>query len=173
MYCRAVGRYRTDSTGQPGPPGYGPNCSAKDGIGNWTVHSVIPPDESAGVTNDSVYTNAAAAQTLGWCIEAADLLGIPLSALPPIWSEIASAPYVPLSEDLYAIGTVHPEHANYSGQRINQADGLCGTLVLSIGLYFISICTSGAVALLQYPLGLDFGAAQNQRDLDYYATVSV
>ena len=29
-----------------------------------------------------------------------------------------------------------------------------------------------AVALLQYPLGLDFGAAQDQRDLDYYASVS-
>ena len=53
---------RTDSVEPNGPPGYGPNCSAKDGIGNWTVHNVIPPDESAGVTNDSVYTNAAAAE---------------------------------------------------------------------------------------------------------------
>ena len=53
---------RTDSAGPNGPPGYGPNCSAKDGSGNWTVHFVVPPDESAGLTNDSVYTNAAAAQ---------------------------------------------------------------------------------------------------------------
>ena len=38
---------------------------------------------------------------------------------------MAAAPYLPLSDTLYAGGPVHPEHAGYAGQRINQADGAC------------------------------------------------
>ena len=38
---------------------------------------------------------------------------------------MAAAPYLPLSDKLYADGPVHPEHAGYAGQRINQADGAC------------------------------------------------
>lgn len=138
---------RTDSTGPLGPAGYGPNCSSKDGAGNFTVRGVIPPDESSGIINDSVYTNAGAAQTLGWCLEAAGILGIPQAALPPLWAEMAAAPYLPLNDTLYAGGPVHAQYTGYNGHTINQAD----------------------VALLQYPLGLDFGSEQNQRDLDYYS----
>ena len=137
---------RTDSSG-PAPAGYAQNCSAKDGSGNWTVKRVIPPDESRNVIDDSVYTNAAGAQTLGWCVEAAGILGVPPAALPPLWAEIAAAPYLPLDDSLYAGGPVHRQNTGYTGQTINQADAV----------------------LMLYPLGLDFGSEQNQRDLDYYS----
>ena len=141
---------RTDSAGGPPPAGFAANCSAKDGTGNWTVKRVIPPDESRNVIDDSVYTNAAGAQTLAWCVEAAAIVGVPPALLPPLWAEIAAAPYLPLDDTLYAGGPVHRQNTGYTGQTINQAD----------------------TVLLQYPLGLDFGAEQNQRDLDYYATVT-
>ena len=140
---------RTDSTG-PAPVGYPSGCSPKNGVGNWTVKRVIPPDESRGVVDDEVYTNAAGAQTLAWCVTAAAELDIPAALLPPLWSVIAAAPYLPLDDTLYKGGPVHRQNQNYSGQTINQAD----------------------VVLMQYPLGLDFGEDQNQRDLDYYSTVT-
>jgi trehalose/maltose hydrolase-like predicted phosphorylase len=139
---------RVDSTGPAGPIGYAANCSAKDGIGNWTLKNVIPPDESSGVSNDEAYTNAAGALTLSWCLEAANDLGIPLSSLPQIWSNIASSPFLPLNNSLYSEGPVHLQQTGYNGHTINQAD----------------------VALLQFPLGLDFGDEQNQRDLDFYSS---
>jgi hypothetical protein len=139
---------RIDSSGPSGPPGYAVNCSAKDGTGNFTLKNVIPPDESSDVSNDEAYTNAAGAQTLSWCLEAANELGIPISSLPSLWSEIASSPYLPLNDTLYSGGPVHIQQSGYNGHTINQAD----------------------VALLQFPLGLDFGDEQNQRDLDYYAS---
>jgi len=141
---------RTDSAGGAPPAGFSANCSAKDGAGNFTVKQVIPPDESRDVVDDEAYTNAAGAQTLGWCVEAAAALGLPAAAVPPLWAEIAAAPFLPLDDTLYAGGPVHRQNKGYAGEKINQAD----------------------VALLQYPLGLDFGAEQNQRDLDYYATVT-
>ena len=140
---------RTDSVGRAPPPGAARNCSAKDGVGNWTVRRVIPPDESAGVTDDSVYTNAAAAQALDWCVEAAEALG---HNVPPLWRAMAAAPYLPLSTTLYAGGTVHVQDAHYVRPRtINQAD----------------------VVLLQYPLGLTFDdPSLARRDLDFYASVT-
>jgi hypothetical protein len=135
---------RVDSTGPP-PPGWPSGCAGKDGAGNYTVRHVITPDESSGIVNDSAYTNAAAAETLAWCGEAAALLG---EAAPPQWAAMAAAPYLPLNDTLFAGGPVHAQQTGYSGKTINQAD----------------------VALLQYPLGLDFGAAQNERDLTYYAS---
>jgi hypothetical protein len=62
-------------------------------------------------------------QTLSWCLEAAAYLGIPSATLPPLWAGIAAAPFLPLSDALYAGGPVHPEHAGYAGKQINQADG--------------------------------------------------
>lgn len=113
---------RTDSAGGPPPAGYSANCSAKDGSGNWTVKRVIPPDESRDVIDDSVYTNAAGAQTLAWCVEAAAIVGVPPASLPPLWAEIAAAPYMPLDDTLYAGGPVHRQNTGYTGQMINQAD---------------------------------------------------
>ena len=130
------------------PAGYPSGCRSKLGRGNFTARNVITPDESAGIVDDSVYTNAAAAEALGWCLEAAAALRIPPSSLPSLWAQAAASPYLPLDSALYAAGPVHAQQKGYAGKTINQAD----------------------VALLQYPLGLDFGAAQNQRDLDYYAS---
>ena len=112
---------RTDSTG-PAPAGYGPSCSPKTGSGNWTVKQVIPPDESRGIIDDCVYTNAGAAQTLSWCLEAASILDIPASSLPPLWSEMAAAPYLPLNNSLYDKGPVHAQNKGYAGSTVNQAD---------------------------------------------------
>jgi hypothetical protein len=97
----------------------------------------------------TVYTNAAGAQALAWCVEAAELLGV--GKTPRLWKEIAYSPYLPLSESLFSGGPVHLQDATYTkGTRVNQA----------------------AVALLQYPLGLDFGPTINRNDLDYYASVT-
>ena len=111
---------------------------------------MIPPDESRGVVDDEAYTNAAGAQTLAWCVTAAAELGISAASLPALWPVIAAAPYLPLDNVLYKGGPVHRQNTFYAGEIINQAD----------------------VALMQYPLGLDFGKDQNQRDLDYYSTVT-
>jgi trehalose/maltose hydrolase-like predicted phosphorylase len=137
---------RTDSTkgGEP-PAGMGSACSAQDGVGNWTVHDVICPDESSGVVSDSVYTNAAGAATLQWCVEAGRVLGQPT---PALWADIAAAPYMPLVTTLSPDGPVHNEYTGYANKTINQAD----------------------VALLQYPLGLRFDSALMLRDLDWWAT---
>ncbi len=132
------------------PPGYPPGCASKAGAGNFTARGVITPDESQGVTDDSAYTNAAAAQALAWCGEAAAALGVPAAALPPLWAAAAAAPYLPLSAALNpgpGGGPVHAQNAGYAGGTINQAD----------------------VALLQYPLGLRLERGLAQRDLDYYA----
>jgi hypothetical protein len=144
--CRLT---RSDSPpgGPGGAPGYPPGCYSKAGVGNWTARQVITPDERSGVIDDSVYTNAGAGQTLGWCLEAASILGIPAASLPPLWADMAARPHLPLDASLYPGGPVHPQNKGYHGQVINQAD----------------------VALLQYPLDLDFGQEQNRRDLDYYA----
>ena len=107
-------------------------------------------DESTGITNSSAYTNAAAAQTLSWCIEAGVLLG---HATPPLWAMMSAAPYLPLNASLFPAvgGAVHVQDAHYTKPRsINQAD----------------------VALLQYPLGLQFDRELAKRDLDAYASVT-
>jgi protein-glucosylgalactosylhydroxylysine glucosidase len=135
---------RVDAQGGP-EPGAAQACGAKDGSGNWTVLQVITPDESSGITNHSAYTNAAGAETLKWCLEAAAALQQPT---PPLWATIAAAPYLPLSSSLYAGGTVHMPYSSYKGGQINQAD----------------------VALLQYPLGLQLESGLAQRDLDYFAS---
>ena len=134
---------RTDSSGPP-PSEYPTGCSAKNGVGNWTVKHVITPDESSGIVDDSAYTNAAAASTLSWCIEAGLILNI---STPQLWATIASSPFLQLNASLTPAGPVHAQQTGYSGKQINQAD----------------------VALLYYPLNMDFGHEQNQRDLDYYA----
>jgi len=130
----------------PRAPPRAAGCSPKGGRGNWTLRGVVTPDESAGTVDDSAYSNAAAAATLRFCGEAAAALGV-AGALPREWADMAAAPLLPLDAALSPDGPVHAEHRGYAGKALQQAD----------------------VALLQYPLGLDFGAALNRRDLDYYA----
>ena len=108
---------------------------------------VVPPDESAGVRNSSVYTNAIGAATLRWCLEAAPLIN---ATVPAGWRDIADNMYLPMNDTLYAGGVVHAEYDGYSGEMINQAD----------------------VGLLQYPLGMAMDAAVARNDLDFYTTVT-
>jgi hypothetical protein len=129
---------RTDAPDAPG-------CGSKAGLGNFTIRRAQGPDENAGVVDASVYTIGVGAATLSFCAVAARALGLPPP--PPLWAEIAAAPYLPTSDALYAAGPVHPEFAGYAGAEINQAD----------------------VALLQYPLGVAFSHDLALRDLDYYS----
>lgn len=111
---------------------------------NYTVLNVQPPDESAGVVNSSVYTNAAAAASLEFCVEAA---GVLQESVPANWTTIAANVYIPLSDSLApGVGVVHPEYDGYSGQRINQADA----------------------SLLQFPLRRPMPANIARNDLVYY-----
>eukprot|EP00052_Salpingoeca_macrocollata_P025089 m.227686 g.227686 ORF g.227686 m.227686 type:complete len:399 (+) comp22373_c0_seq7:137-1333(+) len=110
--------------------------------GNFTYLNVQPPDEMAGMVNNSVYTNAVASATLKFCLEAAQKLG---KAPPPEWAQIAYNIYIPVVHNLYS-GPVHPEYTGYHGQDINQAD----------------------VALLQYPLEWPMDLQLAQNDLTYY-----
>ena len=129
---------RTDAPDAPG-------CGSKVGSGNFTIRRAQGPDENAGIVDDSAYTIGVGAATLTFCAVAAQVLGLPPP--PPLWTDIASAPYLPTSDTLYARGPVHPEFKGYAGTHINQAD----------------------VALLQYPLGVVFERELALRDLDFYS----
>ena len=100
------------------------------------------------MVDDQLYSIGVGASTLRFCVAAASVLGLPPP--PPLWSQIAAAPYFPVSSTLYGGGTVHPEYTGYAGAHINQAD----------------------VALLQYPLGIEFEAGIARRDLDYYSALT-
>lgn len=143
---------RTGSTPSSRPTRTGPNCSPKNGNGNWTVRNVICPDEASGVVNDSAYTNAAAGQALEFCIYAANQLNAS-EKIPPLWRQIANNIYLPLTTALNSSGPVHQEYTGFDKNfhQINQAD----------------------VALLQYPLGLRFDRALMKRDLDYWSSVTM
>jgi hypothetical protein len=134
--------------GGSGGGAQGCNCSAKSGSGNWTVRGVVPPDEHGarhGLVDDEVYTNAAGAAALAWCVEAAAVLG---ELNPPaLWADIAAAPLLPLNFSLDPRGPVHMEFKTYWGEVVNQAD----------------------VSLLQWPLGLRMDAGLALRDLDAWA----
>ena len=124
-------------------------CGIKDGVGNFTIRHSQGPDENAGVVDDQLYTIGIGAATLDFCGVAAAALDLqPL--LPSLWAQIAASPYIPLSTTLYPGGTVHPEYKGYGGAHINQAD----------------------VALLQYPLGIEFEHDLALRDLDYYSALT-
>jgi trehalose/maltose hydrolase-like predicted phosphorylase len=110
---------------------------------NYTFLNVIGPDESAGVVNDSAYTNAIASKTLKWAIEAAGVVGsIPGSN----WSAIASNVFLPITLLPGSETLGHPEYSGYDGENINQAD----------------------VALLQYPLGWEMPSEVAHADLVFY-----
>ncbi len=117
--------------------------------GNFTLLNVIPPDEKAGVVNSSAYTNAAAAETLRFGVEVANLLGFAETASASNWTQIADQMLVPIG-NLDGV-RVHLEFDGYkAGTPINQAD----------------------VALLQYPLGLAMEPQLATNDLAVYQAVS-
>ena len=111
--------------------------------GNWTVLHVTGPDEGAGVNDDEVYTNAVAAASLLFGIEAAGVLG---RTVPPEWATRAASPHLPLSTSLYPGHAIHPEFQGYRGDLITQS----------------------SVALLQYPLQWPMPTQVKIDDLRYY-----
>jgi len=117
--------------------------------GNYTVKGVVAPDESAGKVDDEAYTNAVAASTLSFAIEAAAVVGAEAGSN---WSTIASKPFLPLRDDLLSGFMIHSQDATYQkGQMITQSD----------------------VGLLQYPLevsGIDDSVKRG--DLLYYESVT-
>jgi hypothetical protein len=76
------------------------------------------------------------------------VLGVPT---PPLWADMAAAPYTPLVTTLTPAGAVHQEYTGYDGRRIIQQSD---------------------VALLQWPLGMTFAPDQAARDLDYWLNVT-
>uniref|UniRef100_A0A7S3GJ45 Glycoside hydrolase family 65 central catalytic domain-containing protein n=1 Tax=Palpitomonas bilix TaxID=652834 RepID=A0A7S3GJ45_9EUKA len=120
----------------------------------YELHSVQPPDESAGVVNNSVYTNAAAAACLEYAADIAEResgkggkRGDETEGNSSIWRKISSEMYIPFDAEKQ----VHPEYEGYEwGKVINQAD----------------------VALLQYPLRMRMPDQVGSNDLDYYESVT-
>eukprot|EP01029_Cantina_marsupialis_P009033 TRINITY_DN2118_c0_g1_i2.p1 TRINITY_DN2118_c0_g1~~TRINITY_DN2118_c0_g1_i2.p1 ORF type:complete len:769 (+),score=208.04 TRINITY_DN2118_c0_g1_i2:90-2396(+) len=116
--------------------------------GAYTILQVTPPDEHAGAfTNSSAYTNGVMSMTMEWCSKAADRLGKSSNSR---WLDMEAKPYLPLVNDLFKGGKVHPEYDGYAGQTINQAD----------------------VALLQYPLMMPMNEVIAINDLEYYTSVT-
>ena len=100
----------------------------------YTINDVVPPDESAGNVNSSIYTNVAAALVLQFCLNMSSThQGL---YVPPetklLWNNIIQNVYLPESNKLPKSNgeLLHKEYESYNGQDVNQAD----------------------VALLQYPL---------------------
>lgn len=108
----------------------------------YSYMNVQPPDEKAGIVNASVYTNAAAADILSWVANKDPQYAS--------WSALASKLIIPLSTDLYAGGSVHPEFEGYAGEPINQADAV----------------------LLQFPLQFPMEDSVAFNDLQYYAALT-
>jgi protein-glucosylgalactosylhydroxylysine glucosidase len=103
-----TGHWDLVGTADGGQAGAGAACGDKTvGTGNWTIRRVQPPDESAGIVDDSAYTNAVAAATLQWCTRSAGVLGLPV---PQLWDDIPRALYLPLNDTLFAGRPVHPEY---------------------------------------------------------------
>ncbi|EDQ92540.1 uncharacterized protein MONBRDRAFT_22300, partial [Monosiga brevicollis MX1] len=103
----------------------------------------------ARIQHDSgAYTNALVSSVLNFTQEVAALIG---ATVPSNYSLIADQMYLPLVDDLYAGGPVHPEYEGYQqGQAITQS----------------------AVGLLQYPLAITMPVSVAQNDLLYYQAVT-
>ena len=112
------------------------------GLFEWL--DVQGPDEYYVPVNNSAFTNYAAAQSIAFCIEAAQLLN---ATYPSQWDKIASSAYVPFD----ASEKYHPESDNYEkGQKVKQAD----------------------VILLYFPQQMNESVEIQTNDLAYYESVS-
>ena len=85
----------------------------KDAGGKYHINGVCPPDENAGIVNDSAYTNATAQATLFIAGLAAETLGKPAS---PQWKEVAEG------MELLSDGGKLLIYEGYQGGIIKQAD---------------------------------------------------
>ncbi len=106
----------------------------------YEILGVVSPDETAGIVNNDVYTNAGAKRTLEVAIRASQLLGKPY---PPLWKRIAEKMYLPY----------HPREHRYiehdgfrEGRRIKQADA----------------------ELIIFPLGLPMREEVKRNTLEYH-----
>jgi trehalose/maltose hydrolase-like predicted phosphorylase len=61
----------------------------------YEIRRVVPPDENAGLVDNSVYTNAVAKMNLEFATEAAQLCGV---APKPEWAKVARAIYIGLDK---------------------------------------------------------------------------
>jgi len=95
--------------------------------------------------DNSAYTNVIAGLTLQWAMEAADLLNITVPKQR--WTQLANHIYLPFDQGR----NMHLEFDTYTSELINQAD----------------------VALLQYPLGLNFSTDISRNDLTFYGDHTV
>lgn len=106
----------------------------------FEILQVMCPDESAGVVNNSIYTNIIAQYSVNYAISVAKLLN---ESIPQAWTTLSNIPpYLPYDEEKL----IHLEHDGYVSQMINQDD----------------------VGLLQYPLDFQMSEAQKERDLLFY-----
>lgn len=119
----------------------------RDPDGVWHLRGVLPPDESVaearwsptGTCDDNVLTNYGVRTVVRRAIQAAHILGHPVS---PEWSEIAERLLILPP----AANGVIPEYAGYTGHLIKQADTI----------------------LAFYPLELNPGKESLVRTVEYY-----
>jgi protein-glucosylgalactosylhydroxylysine glucosidase len=114
----------------------------------YAIDQVQPPDESAEVVNNSVYTNAVAVSSLRFAIEIAQSLNLSTPSNISVWKHIADHIIIPFDE----ARQLHPEYDGFleHPHMINQAD----------------------VALLQYPLNWPLSESVRLSDLEYYENIT-
>ena len=83
--------------------------------GRYEIQGVVPPDENAGLVNNSVYTNAGAKLNLLIAIKAAKTLGISPN---PEWQKVADALYIPFDKT----NQRYIARDAYTDQKLKQAD---------------------------------------------------
>ena len=83
--------------------------------GRYEILDIVPPDENAGLVNNSVYTNAGAKLNLLIAIKAAQTIG---KSPNPTWQKIADAMYIPFD----TAGKKFIARDAYTNQKLKQAD---------------------------------------------------
>src|SRR5205085_5195476 len=112
----------------------------RDSAGHYHIRGVTTPDESAGLVNDSAWTNWGAKQNLDLARRLAGPLQIQMS--PIGWSNIAAKLDLPKDPNGLIL-----EYAGYRGEKAKQADTL----------------------LLLHPGGMPASREEQARLYDYYA----
>lgn len=108
--------------------------------GSFSIRDVAGPDEYSNGVDDGVYTNAVAAMSLRAAIDAAGIVGMPVT---PQWARIADHLRMPFDpgDDIFL------QYAGYVGRQIKQADAV----------------------MLEYPLQWPMPLAVATRTLDFYS----
>ncbi len=81
----------------------------------YEILDIVPPDENAGIVDNSVYTNAAAKRNIELAIETAKKLGV---SYPSKWDDIAKKMYIPFD----AQAKRFTAYDGYKGGKTKQAD---------------------------------------------------